>query len=51
VPGNQGLLSRSDPTPDTTHNRPRILLVIVLVALVSAVVALHLTGVVRPGSH
>jgi hypothetical protein len=47
-----GALSKHDPpTHSPTARRPPLLLAIILVLLVSAVVVLHLTGVLGPGSH
>jgi hypothetical protein len=45
-------LSEHDPATDSgAANKAPVLLVIVVVLLVSAVVVLHLTGVLGPGSH
>jgi hypothetical protein len=45
-------LSQHDPQTDSAAtNRPPLLIVVIVVLLVSAVVALHLTGVLGPGSH
>jgi hypothetical protein len=45
-------LSEHDPPPDAAAGRrPPVLLIIVVVLLVTGFVALHLTGVVGPGSH
>lgn len=47
-----GALSERDPPTDSAStNRPRLLLVIAVVLLVTAVVVLHLTGMFGPGSH
>lgn len=47
-----GGLSEHDPATDgRAPNRTPLLLVIVIVLLVTAVVVLHLTGVLGPGSH
>jgi hypothetical protein len=45
------LLSQSDPPPDTGSNRPPLLLVVGIIVVVIALVVLHLTGVLGPGSH
>jgi hypothetical protein len=42
-------LSDNDPAPD--RRRPPIALLVVIATLVLAVVVLHLTGVIGPGSH
>jgi len=50
--GRPGALSEHDPPIGSdAESRPRLLLVIALVLLVTAVVVLHLTGVVGPGSR
>ena len=46
-----GPLSQSDPEPDGSTGRAPIWIVIIGVLLVAGFVALHLTGVVGPGSH
>jgi hypothetical protein len=46
-----GLLSQSDPEPESSNGRPPIWLIIVFVALVAGFVVLHLAGVLGPGSH
>ena len=46
-----GLLSQSDPEPERSTGRAPIWLIIVIIALVTGLVALHLTGVVGPGAH
>jgi hypothetical protein len=50
--GRPGLLSQSDPSPDTgARNRLPVILIIAIVLLIGAVVVLHLTGVVGSGGH
>jgi hypothetical protein len=44
-------LSEHDPPADATRDRPPYLVIIIVVALVTAVVVLHLAGVVGPGSR
>jgi hypothetical protein len=47
-----GALSEHDPPTDgTTPKRPPLLLGIIVVLVVTAVVVLHLAGVLGPGSH
>ncbi len=43
-------LSEHDPEPDGTRGGPPVLLVVAIVAVVIILVALHLAGVVGPGS-
>jgi hypothetical protein len=44
-------LSENDPAPEQRRNRPPIALFVVIATVVIAVVVLHLTGVIGPGSH
>jgi hypothetical protein len=44
-------LSEKDPVPDPRRGRPPIALLFVIATVVIAVVVLHLTGVIGPGSH
>jgi hypothetical protein len=44
-------LSEQDPRPGQDRGRPPIVIAAIIVVLVIAVVVLHLTGVVGPGSH
>jgi hypothetical protein len=47
-----GALSKHDPQSDSaTTRRPPLPLVIIIVLVVTALVALHLTGVLGPGAH
>ena len=47
-----GALSKHDaPTDSATTRRPSLLLVVIVVLAVTALVVLHLTGVLGPGSH
>lgn len=46
-----GPLSRSDPEPPRTTGRPPIWLIIIAMLLLAAVIVLHVTGAVGPGSH
>ena len=46
-----GLSEHDPPTDRPPTNRPPLLLVIAIVLVVTAVVVLHLTGVLGPGSH
>jgi hypothetical protein len=46
-----GPLSQSDPDPEQAPSRTPIWLVILIVLVVIGFVALHLTGVVGPGTH
>ena len=47
-----GALSEHDtPTDSATTRRPSLLLVVIVVLAVTALVVLHLTGVLGPGSH
>ena len=46
-----GLLSQSDPEPARTSGRPPLWLMILVVLLLAAVIVLHLSGAVGPGSH
>jgi hypothetical protein len=50
-PGRPGLLSESDPEPETSAGRPPLWLVVVVVLLVTGFVLLHVTGVLGPGAH
>jgi hypothetical protein len=43
-------LSENDPQPDGTRGGPPVVLVLVVVIVVIIAVALHLAGVVGPGS-
>ena len=43
-------LSQNDPGPDTRRNGPPVWLIAVIVLIVCILVALHLSGVVGPGS-
>jgi hypothetical protein len=43
-------LSENDPQPGDNRGGPPVLLVVVIVVAVIVVVALHLAGVVGPGS-
>jgi hypothetical protein len=47
VPG----LSDNDPQPESSRRGPPVGLVILIVIAVIVVVALHVAGVVGPGSH
>lgn len=44
-------LSQSDPPPTRGRSGPPVLLVAVIVVAIVAMVVLHLTGVLGPGSH
>ena len=44
-------LSENDPVPEDRRGRPPVVLLVVIATLVIAVVALHLTGVIGPGTH
>lgn len=46
-----GLLSQSDPEPGRTTGRPPIWLIMIVALLIAAVIVLHLSGAVGPGSH
>ena len=47
-----GALSEHDPPTDTpATNTPPLLPIIIIALLVTAIVVLHLTGVVGPASH
>jgi hypothetical protein len=46
-----GLSDHDPPTDSSTPKRAPLLLVISVVLIVTAVVVLHLTGVLGPGSH
>jgi hypothetical protein len=46
-----GLLSQSDPGPGPRTGRPPIWLILIVVLLLAAMIVLHLTGAVGPGSH
>jgi hypothetical protein len=50
-PGPRALSKHDPPTDSATTRRPPLLVGIILVLLVTAVVVLHLTGVLGPGSH
>jgi hypothetical protein len=51
-PPRPGPLSEHDPPTDSgATNRAPLRLVIAVVLIVTAVVVLHLTGVLGPGSH
>lgn len=50
-PDKPGLLSRSDPEPETSGGRAPLWLVVVIVLIVTGFVVLHLTGVFGPGAH
>ena len=43
-------LSENDPQPDESPGGPPVVLVVVVVVIVVIAVALHLAGVVGPGS-
>jgi hypothetical protein len=43
-------LSENDPEPDSARGGPPVLLVVAIVVVVIILVALHLAGVVGPGS-
>jgi hypothetical protein len=43
-------LSKNDPEPDSARGGPPVLLVVAIVVVVIILVALHLAGVVGPGS-
>jgi hypothetical protein len=43
-------LSDHDPAPDHRGRRPMALIVMIVIVII-AVVLLHLTGVIGPGSH
>lgn len=45
------LESQPDSERESSSDRPPIWLVVVVILLVAGFVALHLTGVVGPGSH
>jgi hypothetical protein len=44
-------LSENDPAPEDRRGRPPIALLVAIAALVIAVLVLHLTGVIGPGTH
>jgi hypothetical protein len=46
-----GLLSQSDPDPGPRTGRPPIWLIVIVVLILAAMIVLHLTGAVGPGSH
>jgi hypothetical protein len=41
----------NDPPPERARSRPPIAIVLAIAAIIIAIVVLHLTGVVGPGSH
>jgi hypothetical protein len=43
-------LSENDPEPDRTRGGPPVVLVVAIVVVVIILVALHIAGVVGPGS-
>jgi hypothetical protein len=43
-------LSENDPEPDSARGGPPVLVVVAIVVVVIILVALHLAGVVGPGS-
>ena len=43
-------LSENDPQPETRRGGPRVMLIVAVILVVLVVVALHLAGVVGPGS-
>ena len=43
-------LSQNDPEPESSRGGPPVVLVVVIVVVVIILVALHLAGVVGPGS-
>jgi hypothetical protein len=49
--GPRALSEHDPPTDGAATNRPPLPIVIAVVLLVTAVVVLHLTGVLGPGSH
>jgi hypothetical protein len=46
-----GPLSASDPPPDAAGRRPGTLIIVAIALLVTAMVVLHLAGVLGPGAH
>jgi hypothetical protein len=44
-------LSDHDPAPDGRRGRPPLLVAVVIAVVVTAIVVLHLIGVLGPGSH
>ena len=44
-------LSENDPQPEGRRGGPPVVLIVAIVVVVMIVVALHLAGVVGPGSH